>query len=195
MKSIIDHLIFILAATLSQLYDNILRRIKPSYGIMLIGSVCFTSCLSQYYNINTMKRVDADSIQHLINENKYLILHADQEDFALTQVKVGSDHLDAKTETLPGEYLKFLQANNQKAHRYPAKDKELVMNAVRLYTSASVKYNEQISIPTKDFYQMDIYQFDKGKTTWVHVGVIGGIALGTAGIIAIAVLASKTSGL
>jgi hypothetical protein len=138
-----------------------------------------------------MKRVDADSIQHLVNENKYFILHADQEDFALTRIKVGSDHLDAKAETLPGEYLKFLQANNQKAHRYPAKDKELVMNTVRLYTSDSVKYNEQISIPIKDFYQMDIYQFNKTRTTWAHAGAIGGITIATAALILVIIIAAS----
>jgi hypothetical protein len=191
MKSIINHLIFILAAIRSPLCDNILRRIKSAYGIMLIGSVCFTSCLPQYYKVNTIKMVDADSIQHLVNENKNFILHADQEDFAITQIKVSSDHLDAKAETLPGKYLKFLQANNQKALRYPAKDKELVMNTVRLYTSDSVKYNEQVSIPLKDFYKMDIYQFNKAKTTWTHIGVIGGITVGTAALIlAIAIAAA-----
>jgi hypothetical protein len=180
MKSIINHLFP--------------GRIKPVYGITIFGLVFFTSCLPQYYKVNTIKKVNADSIQHLVNENRNFILHADQEDFALTQIKVSSDHLDAKAETMPGEYSKFLQANNQKAHRYPAKDRGLVLNTVRLYTSDSVKCNEQISIPFNDFYQLDIYQFNKARTTRAHVGTIVGLTLATAGIVGIVVIASTYTG-
>lgn len=195
MKSVINRLIFILCTVLSPLYDNILKRIKLACGIMLIGSVCFTSCLPQYYNVNTIKKLDADSIQHLVNENKNFILHANREDFALTQLKINSDHLDARVETLSGEYLKFLQSNNQKAHRYPAKNKELVMNTARLYTYDSVKYNEQISIPLNDFYKLDIYQFNKARTTRAHVGAIVGLTVATAAIVGIVVLCSTYHGL
>jgi hypothetical protein len=98
----------------------------------------------------------------------------------LTRIKVDSNYVNAKTDSLPIEYLRFLQPNNQKAKRYHAKDKEYVLNAVRLYTSGSVKYNEQISIPLKSISRMDMYQFNKAKTTWTHIGVIGGITLGVA---------------
>ena len=191
MKSMIKRFIFRLSAIPGTLYDNIRRRTKPVYWIMIVGSVCFAGCLPQYYKVNSVKKVEADSIQRLVNENKYFILHTDEEDFALSQVKVNNDHLNAKADTLPGGYSKFLKANYQKAHKYPAKNKELILNTVRLYTSDSVKYNEQISIAVKDFYQMDSYQFNQTKTTWTHVGTIGGLTLAAAALVfVIALIAS-----
>lgn len=195
MKSFNRHIIFKLNPIRIPLDIRILRQIKPAYAILIIGSICFTSCLPQYYNVDRNKKVDADSIQQLVNGNKYFILHAVRQDFALAQIKVDSDHLDAKAENLPDEYLHFLQRNNQKAHRYHAADKKLVMNAVRLYTSDSVNMNEQVSIPVKDLYQMDTYKFNRSKTTWKHIGIIGGITIASVAFVLLVVGASGLTSL
>jgi hypothetical protein len=192
MKSTYKYFISWLSEILNPFYNKWWKGLKPAYWIMIVGPVFFTSCFPQYYKVHTIKPVAADSIQHLVNQNKYFILRTNQEDFKLTGINISSDQLNAKADSLPVEYLKFFKANNQKAHRYPAKDKELVMNTVLLYTSDSVKYDDRISLSMNNLYQMDTYQFNQSKTTLTHVGVIAGIAAGTA--VAIFVIAYIASG-
>ena len=52
---------------------------KTALLALLLGAISFSSCFLHYYKTNTADTIDAATLEKLVNEKKYFILHTSQQ--------------------------------------------------------------------------------------------------------------------
>src|SRR4051812_48749672 len=103
---------------------------NTAIALMISSLFCLAGCFSHYYKTNTVREADAASLQKLVNKGKYFILHAHNHDYALKQVKVTNDILEAAVTELPPEHLDYLHPRNANKNRFPNRAKNVVLYEV-----------------------------------------------------------------
>ncbi|HXB92342.1 MAG TPA: hypothetical protein VNU72_08635 [Puia sp.] len=161
--------------------------------ILILAAIGFNSCFLHYYNTNTTDRTDGDTLQHLVNGNKYFILHANHVNYAFSHVKVNNDNIEGDISFLPEEHTNYLRPTQEIKNRFPVKDKNIVLYEVHLYTQDSVTLDGHGAIPFKHIYRLDAYGLDKAATSGSRVLSIVGITLATALVVGIIAGASDIS--
>ena len=155
-----------------------------SYAITIMFVISLSSCFLKYFQVDNVDKTNAAEVQKLIDGGKYFILHANKQTFALTNVKMNNEHLEGEVNPLPPEHQKFLNPRNRFATRFKQSEKDIVLYEVHLYTAGKADPQSHVSIPLKDFEQMDVYELNKERTAKSKTMSIVGISLTTAGAIA-----------
>jgi len=149
-----------------------------------------TSCFNHFYKTNNTTGVDSDKLRELMNEKKYFILHTATQYFALSNVHLENDQLNADIGQLAPGHQQFLHPQADEHNRFKKKDKEIVMAEVHLYTHDSISA-AHISMPVKNFYQVSVYNLDKESTNIATGMSIVGITVSAAIVAALVVAATN----
>jgi hypothetical protein len=177
MASIINRLSGIAPAILLPVYVIATRQKKTACVLLVFLSICLSGCFLHYYSVNTAPRVDDSVLERLQSANKYFILHARNGAYALKNLRVNNDLLQGDLEELPGEHLKYLVPGQGKLHRFPVRDRYIVLYEVHLYTTQAAGDSARISLALKDINRMDVYDLNKAATTTSEVLSIVGITV------------------
>ena len=131
----------------------------------------------------------------LINAQKYFIVHDyyHKSEFALSNVRVKNDMLEADPKPLLSEHEAYLNPAKPNHNRYPVNFQDVVLNEVHLYSQTPLNDSSHLSIPLKDFDRVDVYELDKKSTNKSTVGSIVGVTLTTAAVVGIIIAAADAS--
>ena len=187
MKPITNRLANIAGPLLFPLYF-IWRKAKKKTILFLLITIVLTSCFQHYFRTNTQKSVDAATIQKLLTEGKYFVVHFNNSVMAMQNIIIADDKLNADLIDLPKERLKYTEPNPDKANLVKVKAQSRTLMEVHLYSSSS-RDNQQthLSLPLSALNRIDIYEFDAKATSRNRVLSIVGIV---AGVTAIAMFVS-----
>ncbi|MEO6722392.1 MAG: hypothetical protein ABIN67_18635 [Ferruginibacter sp.] len=168
-------------------HNNKERRNKKRlrYAVVLLVVISLSSCFLHYYKVDRLNKADAATMQNLIAGSKYFILHANDKNLALTQVKINNDMLEGEVNPLPPEHEKYLNPKNAYANRFKVKDKDIVLYEVHLYTTNPAISTSHISIPMQDVSRVDIYELNQKATRKSRILSIVGLSAITFGTIVI----------
>lgn len=155
--------------------------------LFVLAAFSLSSCFSHYYKTNTEQTTDSERLQRLVNEKKYFILHRGNQYFGINNIRIENDQLNGDIEYLPAIHQKHLHPKKETRNRFHAMYSNIVKFEVHLYTNDSLKDVAHISIPVKDFYQMDVYELDKEATEQARVLSIIGITVGVAAAVVVIV--------
>src|SRR5436190_1314886 len=100
MKSFINRTGFCMPATRWP-GNKINRKTKLIVCIasILLGVVCLSGCF-HYYTTNRVHSTDAETIQKLMTNGKYFILHTNEQNMELTRIQLNNENLEADVNTL-----------------------------------------------------------------------------------------------
>jgi hypothetical protein len=161
--------------------------------MLILAAFGLDGCFLHFYKTNTTDSVDAATIRSLTSGNKYFILHANHQVFALSQVKVKDEMIECEVDQLSKEHQKYLRPKREDRNKFPVKDKKIVLYEVHLYTQDSVALNRHNSVPVKNIYRLDAYGLDSEATSGSRVLSIIGITAGTAVVVGIIITAASVS--
>jgi hypothetical protein len=166
------------------------RIVRPFLILLVLGSLFCGGCFNHYYQTNSTDRVNAANIQQMMKANKYFILHANHRDFSLKNIKVNEDNLEGDVDTIAEEHAKHLNPKSEKGNRFKAKDGDVVLYEVHLYTLNPIESKSRVILRFTDIKQIDVYGLDKTATSRSTALSIVGASLVTAGVIGIIVASS-----
>lgn len=153
--------------------------------ILLFFTLILSSCFQHYFRTGTKLSEEGAAIQKLQNSNKYFILHCgDNKIYGFSNVLISSNEIDGKLVELPPEHSKYLNPVIGKANRVKKSDKKNALLEVHLYSNYLPGDSTQLSIPLTSFNRVDVYSFDKNRTTGNHILSVVGIVLGAPFVIA-----------
>ncbi len=163
-------------------------------SFVIISMIC-SGCFRHFYSTNTANQIDSASLMKLIDAQKYFILHdlSHNRQYALNNVKLSNENLVAEKATLPPEHELYAHPAKSDRNAYPAKNQDIVLYEVHLYTQNAGTDSLHVDIPLRDFGRIDVYQLDKKNTNRSEVGSIVGVTLTTAAVIAVIIGATETN--
>ena len=153
--------------------------------ILIVFTLILSSCFQHYFRTGTKLSAEGAAILRLQNSNKYFILHCgDNKIYGFTNVLISPTEIEGKLVELPPEHSKYLTPFVGMANRVKKSDKEAALLEVHLYTTFSPGDSIQLLLPLTSFKRVDVYSFDKKKTTGNHILSVVGIILGAPVVIA-----------
>jgi hypothetical protein len=159
------------------------RRFRPAFILLFLFVILLSQgCFQHYYKTNTAYSVRADTLKKMVNEGKYFILHDATHAFALTHIQVNDSSIDGNLDSVLTAHEGHLHPSKPTRNRFPAYNKDFVLNEVHIYTKTPFNDASQVQIPLGNINRIDIYALDKGITNASKIGSI----LGIAGVTAIA---------
>ncbi len=163
--------------------------------LIICVSVFSSGCFQHYYSINSSRHIDSATLLKLVDAQKYFIVHDyyHKTEFALSNVKVKNDMLEADPKPLLSEHEAYLNPAKPNHNRYPVNFQDVVLNEVHLYSQTPLNDSNHLSIPLKDFDRVDVYELDKKSTNHSTAGSIVGITLTTAAAVGIIVAAADAN--
>ncbi|MFI5155650.1 MAG: hypothetical protein ACHQEM_05670 [Chitinophagales bacterium] len=157
-------------------------------GIFLMIVFTFSSgCFMHYYKTNTVHIVKADTLEKLVKEDKYFIIHFNNELYALSNVKVKDSAIEGSLDTVAMQHADYLHPKMPTHNRFPIQYQDDALTEVHLYASNLDTSTSPVRIPLKYLRRMDVYSLDRRSTNKSKVGSIIGVTLITAGTIALIV--------
>lgn len=166
---------------------------KQLWTILLLLCFSLCSCFNHFYKTNALGPADGEQLQRLVNEKKYFILHTHNQYFAISNIRIENEQLNGDIDGLPREHQKFLNPKDDTHNRFKKADKNIVMFEVHLYTKDSINNIKHLSMPVKNFYQVDVYDTDKELTNVARAMSIVGITVSAAVLAAVIVSAANGS--
>ncbi len=166
----------------------LLIKKKRMKGIIIISVslVAFSGCFKNYFKINSNMISDSTSIATLRNSDKFVILHTKNSVYALKNISVNGNALEADLQAVPPEREKFINAKNSSTITYKSIDKAELFSEVHVYAPAErTTDSSHISIPFKKVSSVEVFEKDGGKTIGSYVLGGVGIVLGAFAIFAI----------
>jgi hypothetical protein len=176
--------------------NSLVRKFRDLMGLsFVIISLLCSGCFRHFYSTNTANQIDSASLVKLIDAQKYFILHdlTHNRQYALNNIKLSNESLVAEKASLPSEHELYEHPAKPDRNAFPAKNQDLVLYEVHLYTQNTGTDSLHVNIPLKDFSRVDVYELDKKSTNKSKVGSIIGVTLTTGAIIAVIITASETS--
>ncbi len=162
---------------------NSIQRNIILFLALFVAITSFSSCFQHYYKTNTANQTDTATLQHLVNEKKYFILHSATNKMALNNVHITNENLEADVTYIPAVHQPYLNPKNETGNKFHVNHKKIVDFEVHLYTADTLTANPHINMPVKNFYRVDVYDLDKEATNSSKVLSITGITLGAAAIV------------
>ncbi|MGI8582457.1 MAG: hypothetical protein ACR2KX_09680 [Chitinophagaceae bacterium] len=170
------------------LYFYLLVKKKPVLYLFLI-SILFTGCFLNFYKPTSRNTVDNTLLTTLKNSDKYFIVHLKDGNYALKNLSVNNNLIDADVEPVATEHTIYLKTPNpQSSPRYKKKDQSYVLNEVHMYAEQeNIMGKTHLSIPLASITRIDVYEKDKSKTSSNHtISIIGATIGGAFAILMIA---------
>lgn len=163
-----------------------ISSLKPRILIIAALITTITSgCFVQFGNTNTRTAITPDSLQQLINNGKFLIVHFANQVVAVKSATVANQQLTGETNTIPEEHRNFLHARNKPNINLPEGkfrvkegQKTPTFEEVHLYTQNTLGGDPKFTLPVNDIRRIDIFIFDKKATKDNKVSSIIGLTLG-----------------
>lgn len=160
------------------------------FAVLIFMNGCFRTIMKT----NSTEKINADTLQTLINAQKYFILHYRDQIVGLKNPAVSADQINSEIESIPEVHKKYLhpEGKNSVAGKIPDKQnvgikkayKMVAFMEVHIYTMDSLQNKKTVSLPLSSVYRTDIYEFNKSATTANHilswVGIAAGIVLAAA---------------
>ncbi len=153
--------------------------------LLLPLMILFSGCFTHYFQTNTVHEVDAKTVENLIKEKKYFILHTSNYAYELADPTLSDGYLNGRLDSLLTIHKDNLHPKKPNANRFPGQAAEDILYEVHLYTALPDPPASPLHIPLGDFTRMDVYELDKKSTSKAEVRSIVGIALTTAGAVGI----------
>lgn len=174
----------------------LILRSKFRYYILLIfGLIILAGCFRKYYSTGTIGQPDLNTIERLRAANKFFILHYTDSAVALFNVSVKDNILRADKGYLAEEHRKGLNPSTGKGNVLKTRYSGSLLSEVHLYVNkrkSELTNSAELQTPLNDIYRVDIYEFDKKRTTSSTILSIVGIAA-VVGLIAIIATSSGSS--
>ena len=154
------------------------------FSLIVISLLC-GGCFRHFYSTNTVNQIDSATLVKLIGAQKYFILHdlSHNRQYALNNIKILNENLVAGKGPLLSEHEFYEHPTKSDHNAFPAKNQDIVLYEVHLYTQNAGTDSLHVNIPLKDFGRIDVYELDKKSTNNARAGSIVGITLTTATII------------
>lgn len=162
-----------------------------------IISTLTSGCFVQFGNTNTQSGITSDSLQQLIKNNKFFIVHFQDKSIALKNPTLSGQNLIGETMSIPTEHQNFLHAKRKSNKPLPEgkfriknSQKIAVFNEVHIYTDTPLEDKTGVSVATNGIYRIDIFSFDIEATKNNKTNSIVGLSIGTALVILLFILLS-----
>lgn len=154
---------------------------KYRFLYLLVIALLFTGCYLNFFRTNTRNGLDKSTISALKNKNKYFIVHLKDGNYALKNISVNNNVVDADVEPLSDYHTKYLHPAAGTYPTYKKKDVEM-LSEIHLYAeSENLESHSHLTIPVKSVKRVDVYEEDIGKTRANHImstiGIIAGVGL------------------
>lgn len=176
MKSITGHLAG--SATLLMFPLLFLWQKKRKYLLLLVfPAIVISSCYQHYFRTKTQQTLNQDLLQNLQSMNKYFIIHFKDGAYALNNMSVQNNIINAEKTSIPDKHGLFMNPDTAKTNRLKKTDKKNVLMEVHLYTDNLKTEDNHLSLPMSDIKRADIYTLDKKATTTNHVVSTIGIVI------------------
>ncbi|HEX5668370.1 MAG TPA: hypothetical protein VFX73_06165, partial [Chitinophagaceae bacterium] len=160
-------------------------------GALVVMAV--TGCFRKFYHTGTTNTLNAAQIDSLKEADKYFIIHFPKETFNITDLRLNGDSLAGNLRLVAGHHTAALDPAANSTRVMKGKYAQDILQEVHIYSNYNVALNSMsVSIPKNSLYRMDIYKFDKGRTTTSTVASIFGIVVFLA-LIVLALSAGSTS--
>jgi hypothetical protein len=129
---------------------------------MIFLLISQSSCNRQYYQTNTLYKIDTDTIEKLIVEKKNFIIHTPAHVFILKSIVIANQTISGEKFTLEPQYYKYVHPKVGKVNATPkAKDAIKITNSqVHLYTNCSFDGIDDINLPMNQISRTDVYGVD-----------------------------------
>jgi len=131
-----------------------------TYLLMPLILFCQGGCFRQYYQTNTSRTVNIDTLAKLNAENKFFIVHTPDSIFGLKEVIVGKDALTGGQDTLNRNFKKYLYPKSETGNPVRLSQVTVVTEEVHLYTRGAIIENGRVNIPVNRIERMDVYGKD-----------------------------------
>ncbi|QEC69153.1 hypothetical protein FRZ67_18215 [Panacibacter ginsenosidivorans] len=177
----------------------LLRWKWRNYIFIVLGIIILAGCFRKFYNTGTTTNVDSNMIERLKAENKYFIIHYRDTILQLDNISIGNNVLTGKSGQLSTEHTSQLNPESNKPNPFKNANKAAVLSEVHLYVNNDKKTtleNPEVNVPLSDIYRMDVYEFNKGRTSTSTIISIVGIVT-TATLVAViigGIIGSSSSG-
>lgn len=168
--------------------NSLIRQFRNLMGLsFFIISIICSGCFRHFYSTNTVNQIDSASLVKLIDAQKYFILHdlSHNRLYALNNVKLSNESLVAEKAFLAPEHELYEHPAKSDRNAFPAKNQDIVLYEVHLYSQNAGNDSLHVNIPLRDFGRIDVYELDKKSTNKSKVGSIVGVSLTTVGVIAV----------
>jgi hypothetical protein len=151
---------------------------RPWVLAVTIVVLVFTGCFRKFYETGTTGVPTPGQIDSLKAADKYFIIHFPKESFNISNVKLNEDSLVGNIKLIAGAHTAALRAKPGSTNVMPGKYAKSILQEVHIYSNHDVDRNATtVAIPRSSLYRMDIYKFDKGRTTTSTVASIFGIVV------------------
>src|SRR3982750_4553702 len=147
-------------------------------GLLLFGiPTVFSGCFQRFYSVNSSRHIDSAALVELVHEQKYFIVHDyyHKTEFAIHNVQVKNDMLEADPGPLLSEHEAFLHPARPDKNPFPVKYQDVVLDEVHLYSQTPISDSDHLNVALKNFDRIDVYQLDKKNTSRSTAGSIVGI--------------------
>jgi hypothetical protein len=162
------------------------------YAILHLMDGCY------YYKVTRPETPPEPTLLQLQTKNKYIILHAGDQVWHLTNIVADENAVKGEISFLTGHKM-YKTTNPTTINRYRKKrveshDQSEVIHEVHIYVNEYSKIDDKtVSIPVKAVSKIEIYDQDKGATIASWTFSIFGLAMGALGIILIIAILTKSS--
>jgi hypothetical protein len=151
---------------------------RPLVLVVTLVILVFTGCFRKFYETGTTNVPSSGQIDSLKAADKYFIIHFPKESFNISNVKMNEDSLQGNIKLISGIHTAALRPKPNSTNVMSGKHSQSILQEVHIYSSYDVDRNAtNVSIPRSSLYRMDIYKFDKGRTTTSTVASIFGIVV------------------
>jgi hypothetical protein len=135
-------------------------------------------------------RLDIDTLQYFTTEQKFFILHKLDSAWNISNVRIVDSSICGRLAEIPTVHMKF-KSEDGKFRYIKSKNESEILNEVHIYFNGVYTIQENgICVPISEFYKMEIYMKDKGRTvgSWVAPG-LGSVVIGILILIGLGVAA------
>ncbi len=170
---------------------RLLTRPKSlTWVILLSFMMMINGCY--YFKVIRSSNAPPTVISKMQEEQKFIILHLNDKAWHLSNITIEKENINGIITDIPGHEM-YKKVKPDVANRYRMKD-SLILNEVHIYTTEFTTVDaSKVSIPIKAITKIEIYKKDTGATiaSWVFSGL--GVIAGTAGIVGVIILLTKSS--
>jgi hypothetical protein len=166
---------------------------KPGVFIALVMLLAIAGCFRKFYNSGTTESITVAQIDSLRSADKYFVIHfADGSISEFEDLKVEGDSISGDLDRLDASHLAALNIEKNSAKVLPKAHSMNILREVHLYSTYKVAATTgRVSVPKTSLYRMDVYRFDKNRTTTSTVLSIIGIAV-VLSLVILTVVAAST---
>lgn len=150
--------------------------LKKSASWFLIFVMMFYTTSCNYYKVKKLSKSDSAGMQHIGSMHQKIILHAGDETFVMTNIKVDSTFLSGYIFKTDSTDFFYNEKNTDKTYKISQKE---ILNEVHIYLNEWQVKSMHAEIPLENIQEIRIIDPDTGLTVASYVistiAIIGGV--------------------